>query len=138
MPAAPPVLLFDGVCNLCNWLVQFIVRHDPQARLRFAALQSEASCALLATHGLLAADAAADPDSVVLIENDQAYLRSAAVLRVLRHLGWPWRAATIGYLLPRTWRDVLYRYVARHRYRWFGRQQACLMPTPELQARFLK
>ncbi|RZL12977.1 MAG: DUF393 domain-containing protein, partial [Hymenobacter sp.] len=62
MPAAPPVLLFDGVCNLCNGLVQFIIRHDPQARLRFAALQSEAGCALLAANGLLAADAATDPD----------------------------------------------------------------------------
>ncbi|RZK14196.1 MAG: DUF393 domain-containing protein, partial [Hymenobacter sp.] len=58
-------------------------------------------------------------------------------LRVVRHLGWPWRAATVGYLLPRAWRDALYRYVARHRYRWFGRQQACMLPTPELRERFL-
>lgn len=134
----PPVLLFDGVCNLCNGVVRFIVRHDAQGQFRFAALQSPAGQALLAAHGLASASAAApDPDSVVLVENGRVYQRSAAVLRVARRLGWPWRVLAAGAVLPTRWRDALYRYVAQHRYRWFGRQEACMLPTPALKARFL-
>jgi len=133
-----PVLLFDGVCNLCHGVVQFIIRHDPRGQFRFAALQSAAGQALLAAHGLGADNALGDPDSVVLLEEGCAYQRSAAVLRVVRRLGWPWRLLALGAVLPLGWRDALYSYVARHRYRWFGRQPECLLPTPALQARFLE
>ncbi|WP_254451292.1 thiol-disulfide oxidoreductase DCC family protein [Hymenobacter sp. UV11] len=73
----------------------------------------------------------------MLVSGGRVYSHSAAVLRITRELGWPWRLATVGSLLPRTWRDALYRYVARHRYRWFGRQESCMLPTPALQQRFL-
>ncbi len=138
VPTPPPaVVLFDGVCNLCDGLVQFIIRHDPAGRFRFAALQSAAGQALLAAHGLPPLAAGHDPSSVLLVSGGRVYSHSAAVLRIARELGWPWRLAVVGSLVPRAWRDALYRYVARHRYRWFGRQESCTLPTPALRQRFL-
>jgi predicted DCC family thiol-disulfide oxidoreductase YuxK len=131
------VILFDGVCNLCHGFVQFIIRHDTAGRFRFAALQSPAGQALLAAHGHAPLVALPDPDSVVLLENGRLYTHSTAILRIARLLGKGWRLAEAGWLLPRPWRDALYRFVARHRYRWFGRQEACWLPTPALRARFL-
>ena len=137
MPASATIL-FDGVCNLCHGFVQFIIRHDPAGQFQFAALQSEAGQALLAAHGQpLSAAALADPDSVVLVAGNRLYAHSSAVLHIAGRLGGVWRLAAVGWLLPRSWRDALYRYVARHRYRWFGRQESCLLPTPELRSRFL-
>jgi predicted DCC family thiol-disulfide oxidoreductase YuxK len=135
---APATILFDGVCNLCNGFVQFVIRHDSPGRFHFAALQSAAGQALLAAHGQpnLAASAA-DPDSVVLVDGGHVYTHSTAVLRIAKHLGGIWQLAAVGWLLPRAWRDALYRYVAQHRYRWFGRQESCLLPTPALRGRFL-
>jgi len=135
---APATILFDGVCNLCHGFVQFVIRHDAAGRFRFASLQSAAGQALLAAAGQphLAAPSA-DPDSVVLVAGGRVYTHSAAVLRIAGHLGGAWRLAAVGWLVPRAWRDALYRYVARNRYRWFGRQESCLLPTPALRARFL-
>ena len=131
-------ILFDGVCNLCNGFVQFVIRHDAAGRFRFAALQSEAAQALLAAHGqALAPTELADPTSVMLVADGRVYTHSAAVLRIAGRLGGIWRLAAVGWLLPGTWRDGLYRYIARHRYRWFGRQESCMLPTPELRGRFL-
>ena len=137
MPAPPPdTILFDGVCNLCNGFVQFVIRQDPAGRFRFTALQSPAGQALLAAHGATP-PAAADPDSVQLLSGGRLYSHSTAVLRIAAGLGGIWRLAAVGWVLPRPWRDALYRFVARHRYRWFGRQESCWLPTPELRARFL-
>lgn len=132
---ASATILFDGVCNLCNGFVQFVIRHDPRGHYRFAALQSELGRALLAAHGQVAP--ASGPESVVLLEGGRFYSHSAAVLRIAGQLGGVWRLAAVGWLLPARWRDALYRYVARHRYQWFGRQESCWLPTPELRARFL-
>ena len=132
---ASATILFDGVCNLCNGFVQFVIRHDPRGHYRFAALQSKLGRALLAAHGQVAP--ASGPESVVLLEGGQLYSHSAAVLRIAGRLGGIWRLAAVGWLLPTRWRDALYRYVARHRYQWFGRQESCWLPTPELRARFL-
>jgi predicted DCC family thiol-disulfide oxidoreductase YuxK len=138
MPSPAATILFDGVCTLCNGFVQFVIRHDPHGYFSFAALQSEAGQALLAAHGQpLSAASLAHPDSVVLVADGRVYTHSTAVLRIAGHLGGVWRLAAVGWLLPRTWRDALYRYVARHRYQWFGQQESCLMPTPALRARFL-
>jgi predicted DCC family thiol-disulfide oxidoreductase YuxK len=135
---APPTILFDGVCNLCNGFVQFIIRHDAAGKFRFAALQSAAGQALLDAHGQQnLTDDAAGPDSVVLVAGGHVYMHSAAVLRIAGYLGGVWRAALVGWLLPRSWRDGLYRYVARHRYQWFGLQESCWLPTPALRERFL-
>ncbi|RYY15656.1 MAG: thiol-disulfide oxidoreductase DCC family protein [Cytophagaceae bacterium] len=136
--SAPAIILFDGVCNLCHGFVQFVIRHDPEGHFRFAALQSTAGQALLAAHGQpLSAAALADPQSVVLVAGGRVYTHSAAVLRIAGRLGGIWRLAAVGWLLPGAWRDGLYRYIARHRYRWFGRQESCMLPMPELRGRFL-
>jgi predicted DCC family thiol-disulfide oxidoreductase YuxK len=133
----PDTILFDGVCNLCNGFVQFVIRHDPQGRFRFAALQSEAAQSLLSAHGLASAAQAAKPESVLLLKGGRLYSHSTAVLHIAHALGGGWQLLGVGWVLPQAWRDALYRFVARHRYRWFGRRESCLLPTPALQARFL-
>jgi predicted DCC family thiol-disulfide oxidoreductase YuxK len=128
-----PVVLFDGVCNLCNGVVRFVIERDRAARFRFAPLQSDLGRTLRQRHGL-------DPDAVdtfVLIDADGAAIRSTAVLRILRGLGAPWRWLYPLHVLPLPLRDALYGLVARNRYRWFGRRETCPVPTPEQRSRFL-
>jgi predicted DCC family thiol-disulfide oxidoreductase YuxK len=135
MSATPATILFDGVCNLCNGFVQFVIRHDRHGRFHFAALQSEAARALLARHGQPLPSS--EPDSVVLVQHGCVYTHSEAVLRIAGQLGGLWPVLSLGRILPRVLRDAAYRWVARHRYQWFGRQDSCMLPTPELKARFL-
>ncbi|TNE49826.1 MAG: thiol-disulfide oxidoreductase DCC family protein [Bacteroidetes bacterium] len=128
-----PVLLFDGVCNLCNGSVQWILKRDRRGVFRYTALQSEAGQHLLRQYGL-------DPqvfNSVVLIADDRLFTRSDAALEVLRRLGWPWSPLAVLRLIPRPVRDAVYDWVARNRYRWFGRQDECWLPRPEWKDRFL-
>ena len=133
-PAAPPpIVLFDGVCNLCTGSVQFILERDRRGLFRFASLQSEVGRRLLGEQGL-DADALG---SVVLIEDGQAFRESAAVLRIARHLPGAWKLLGAFLAVPRPLRDFVYRRIARNRYRWFGKTEACWLPTPELKARFL-
>lgn len=127
------VILFDGVCNLCNGFVQFVVARDPQARFRFAALQSTAAVALLRE----ASVTAPLPDSMVLVEDGRVYMRSTAALRVARGLRFPWPVAYLLVIVPRVIRDRVYDFIAAHRYRWFGRRESCMVPTPDLARRFL-
>ncbi|UYZ59412.1 thiol-disulfide oxidoreductase DCC family protein [Hymenobacter latericus] len=134
MTPGSSIILFDGVCNLCHGLVQFIIERDPAGRFQFASLQSEAGQRLMP--GGINPDPA-NPDSVVLIENGRAYTHSTAILRIVRHLGGGWRLLGLGMVLPRFLRDAAYRFVARNRYRWFGKQNECWLPTPALRARFL-
>ncbi len=134
-PADPLIVLFDGVCNLCNGTVQFIIDRDPGGRFRFASLQSEAGARVLREHGR--GPIVGDPDSIILIERGTLYEHSGAALRIARALGLPWSLAVLGFALPRFVRDALYRLIARNRYRWFGREESCRVPTPALRARFL-
>ncbi len=127
------ILLFDGVCNLCNGSVQWVIARDPHARFRFASLQSDAGRALLARHGL-PADAL---DTVVLVDGDARYTKSDAAIEVARRLGGPYRLAAAAKLVPRPLRDAVYDWVARNRYARWGRSDACWVPTPELRDRFL-
>ena len=136
--AGGAVIVFDGVCVLCNGWVGFLLRHDRAGRYRFAAMQSDAGRALLATNGL----DPDDPASFLLIEHDVASVPriatdSDAIRRVLVGLGGAWRVAHVIALVPRRLRDVAYRVIARNRYRWFGRHDACLLPSPEHRQRFL-
>lgn len=130
-------ILFDGVCNLCNASVLFVVDRDPHARFTFAPLQSEYARTLLAGQGIAVPAIGADPDSVVLVEDGRLYDRSTAALRVARHLTGAWPLLYGFVLVPRPLRDLVYRWVARNRYRWFGREGTCRIPTPELRARFV-
>ena len=116
------VILFDGVCNLCNSSVQFVIRRDRRARFKFAPLQSQGEAA---------------GDSIVLVDNGRRYTRSTAALRIARHLDFPWNLAYALIVVPRPLRDAAYDFIARRRYRWFGRRDVCMTPTPELRSRFL-
>ena len=133
MASQHPIVLFDGVCNLCAGVVRFVVRRDPAGRFRFAALQSERGRCLLEAHGLDSESL----DTFVVIEQGRAYTGSDAFLVVVRHLSGAWRLLRVVAWLPRPVRDGVYAVVVRNRYRWFGRRDACLVPTPDLARRFL-
>ena len=128
-----PVILFDGVCNLCSRAVSFVIARDPQGRFRFAALQSAPARHLLRQHGLPTAELS----TVVLVDGERTYTKSDAVLRIVRRLSFPWPLLVVGRLVPRPLRDAAYDWVARNRFEWFGRRRTCLVPTAELRARFL-
>jgi predicted DCC family thiol-disulfide oxidoreductase YuxK len=133
METATPILLFDGVCNLCNSWVQLVIKHDKKGRFRFAALQSDAGQELLKKSGLPLSNFT----SLVLIEGDKIYQRSSAALRIAKQLSGLWPLAYALIIIPPFIRDGVYNSIAGNRYRWFGRQDSCMMPTPELKQRFL-
>ena len=132
-PEAGPILLFDGVCNLCHAAVRFVLQRDRDGVFRFAALDSEAGRRLTGDRFA----GGEPPDSVILIEDGRLFVRSEAALRILRRLGGPWSALRVLRLVPRPVRDWLYDSVARNRYRWFGRLNACPSPDARLRDRFL-
>jgi predicted DCC family thiol-disulfide oxidoreductase YuxK len=121
--AGRPVVLFDGACTLCNGAVRFLVERDRAGCFRFAALQSEAAAELLRGRGPVSAPG--EPESLVLIEGTEVYTHSDAALRIARGLDGAWPLLGILFLVPRSIRDAVYRFVARRRYRWFGRTAAC-------------
>ncbi|MFD0694400.1 thiol-disulfide oxidoreductase DCC family protein [Paenibacillus sp. GCM10027628] len=127
------IVLFDGVCNLCNGAVQFILRHDPQGVFRFASLQSDVGQMLLQQHRL-PADVI---NTIVLIEHGHSFTHSTAALRIARRLRSPWRLAYAAILVPAPIRNAAYRFIARNRYRWFGQAEHCMLPKPEYKQRFL-
>ena len=133
MSAPDAIVVFDGVCVACNRSVDFLLRHDCSKRYRFAAMQSPAGHALVAAHGI----DPANPASFLLLEGGRAFRDSEAALRVLSGLGGAWRCARIALFVPRALRDAAYRWVARHRYRWFGTRETCRVPTPAEAERFL-
>lgn len=131
--AGATIVLFDGVCNLCNGAVQFLLRRDRGRRFRFASLQSATGQELLRRHGL-------DTDllqTIVVLEGGRVRLRSDAALLLARRLPWPWPLLAVFVVCPRPLRDALYALVARNRYRWFGRRESCMLPSAETAARFL-
>lgn len=129
----PAIVLFDGVCNLCDATINFVIDRDPNGRFRFASLQSEVAQQLLQE----LAFSQRSLDSIVLIESGSYYTQSTAVLRIARHLPGVWPFLYSFIIVPAPIRDYVYSWVARNRYRWFGQSQTCRVPTPELQARFL-
>jgi predicted DCC family thiol-disulfide oxidoreductase YuxK len=127
------ILLFDGVCNLCNGAVRFIIKRDKKGKFKFASLQSDAGRLCLERLGVTSNEF----ESFVLIQKDKYYLKSTAALKVLRELGGFWSIFYIYIWLPRFFRDFIYDIIAKSRYRIFGKRDACMIPTPELQSRFL-
>ena len=127
------LILFDGVCNLCSALVQFVIRHDPAAKFRFAAIQSEIGGEIFQSHGLDPADL----QTFVFIKDGKMFLRSDAAIEVVSRFGGAWRIFRILRFVPRLVRDVIYSTIARNRYRWFGRKEVCMIPTAEIKGRFL-
>lgn len=127
-----PVVLFDGICNYCNSWVNFAIRNDKNARLRFATLQSATGQKLKEEYGV-----APTVDSVILIDNDRAYTYSDAALRIAKYLQWPAKALYALIIVPAFIRQPIYKWIARNRYKWFGKKDACMVPSAEIRGRFL-
>lgn len=128
------IVLFDGVCNLCNASVQFIIRRDKDNIFSFASLQSEAAVTLLKSFCYTADNL----ESIVLIENDHLYTKSTAALHIAKRLQGVSQLLYALIIVPKPVRDLVYSWIARNRYRWFGRKDSCMIPTKELQAKFLE
>jgi predicted DCC family thiol-disulfide oxidoreductase YuxK len=128
-----PLILFDGTCGLCNSWVHFVLRFDRAARFRFTPLQSETGAKLLGANRLPVDYI----ESILLFDDGRMYTGSTAVLRILRNLGFPCSLAYVLILVPRSVREAVYRFIARHRYAWFGRQESCRLPTPAERRRFI-
>jgi predicted DCC family thiol-disulfide oxidoreductase YuxK len=133
MPAT--IILFDGDCALCSRAVRFVADRDRAGRFGFASLQGEIGRAECARLGV--ARASGEPDTMVVTTACRAWIRSEAVIEVARRLPWPWRAGLLLAAVPRPIRDAAYRWVARHRFAWFGRVDACAAPTAAVRARML-
>ncbi|CAJ0898102.1 hypothetical protein R20233_04215 [Ralstonia sp. LMG 32965] len=127
------IVAYDAHCLLCSGSIQFLLRQDRQGVLHFASMQGKTGRRLLAQAGVNPNDV----DTVLFVRDGQAWRESAAVLRILHVLGWPWRLAWIGWLIPAALRDAVYRRVARNRYRWFGRSDTCILPPAGTAQRFL-
>jgi len=130
-----PVILFDGVCNLCNGAVQFIIKHDPKHRFRFASLQSEFGKKIIKEFKIPPGEAM---NSFILLENEKIYTRSTGALRVTKKLNGLWPLLYGFIIVPPFLRNAVYNFIARNRYRWFGKKEACWIPTPELKALFIE
>lgn len=146
-PLPERLLLFDGVCNLCDRSVQFIIRHDPKRKFRFASLQSDYAQNVLSPDRitpserqstLLPQAETAQFRTIVFILHGKAYTRSTAIIKVMRELGFPWSLLTAFYAVPRSLRDKLYNFIASRRYRWYGKKDSCLVPSAELRDRFME
>lgn len=133
-PPRGPVLLFDGVCVLCSASVRFVLAHERDSAIQFATMQSRAGQSLLAAHAM----PITDWDSVVFVVDGRPLTRSQAALAVARHLRVPWRWLRVAAIVPRPLRDAVYDWIARRRYRWFGRRESCMVPDSAQRARFLE
>jgi predicted DCC family thiol-disulfide oxidoreductase YuxK len=129
-----PIILFDGVCNFCNAMVNFIIRQDKKNVFLFCALQSAAGKELLEQYQINWQNT----DSFVLIENDKAYQKSTAGLRLYNKLPWYWKWTQVFWIAPKFIRDWVYSFIAKNRYRWFGKKEECMVPTPEVRGKFLE
>jgi len=129
-----PVILFDGVCNLCNHAIDFVLKHEAGAEFLFAASQSEAGRRLMERSGLSEEDV---NRSIYVLEDGRLSSKSTAALRIARRMRSPWKWAYVFIAVPSPLRDPFYNFVARNRYRWFGKRDVCRFPTPEERARFL-
>ncbi|RYD80437.1 MAG: thiol-disulfide oxidoreductase DCC family protein [Sphingobacteriales bacterium] len=128
------ILLFDGVCNLCNGIVQFVIKRDSKRRFLFASLQSETGQEILKDFNLPAANF----DSFILISDGKCYQKSTAALKVAKELNGFWKAFYYLIFIPKPIRDFFYNLIAKNRYKIFGKRESCMIPTPELKSRFLQ
>ncbi len=128
-----PVVLFDGVCNLCNSSVIFIIKRDAQSKLKFASLQSTYGVAQMKLFNL----SSSSLNSVLLIKNGHLFQRSNAALEIVSMLDGIWPILYLFKIVPRFMRDFIYDWIAKNRYHWFGKKDMCMLPTPDMKARFL-
>ena len=134
LPPSKKIILFDGVCNLCNSAVQFVIQHDKKDVFRFVALQSELGQEILNHIGI-------DPkniDSIILYEPGISYYyKSSAALQIAKHLDGILHYGTVFRIIPTGISNLIYDYIAKNRYKWYGKKESCMIPTPELKAKFL-
>ena len=130
----PSIVLFDGICNLCNASIAMIIRNDPHAHFRFAPLQSQIGKQYISEMNIEVDGSG----SLVLIQNDQYYLRSEAALRIARKMDRPWNWLWVFIIIPPPIRDLVYRIVSKYRYNWFGKKGSCMVPTEDVKSRFLE
>jgi predicted DCC family thiol-disulfide oxidoreductase YuxK len=126
-------ILFDGICNFCNASVRFIIKRDPQSRFRFASLQSEVGQKMLIKYKI-----PGNINSFIFIDGERCYTKSSAALRVCKHLKGFWKLFYVFILVPRPLRDRCYHFIAENRYKWFGKSESCMIPTPDIRSRFLE
>ncbi|MCR8847203.1 thiol-disulfide oxidoreductase DCC family protein [Rossellomorea sp. SC111] len=127
------IILFDGICNFCNSSVRFIIKRDARGEFRFASLQSEIGQTLLEKHNI-----PKTTDSFVLVDGDHSSIESTAALKVCSKLMWPWKIFGLFLVIPKPLRDSIYRVIARNRYKWFGKQESCMIPSKEIRERFIE
>ncbi|MBS1622123.1 MAG: thiol-disulfide oxidoreductase DCC family protein [Bacteroidetes bacterium] len=129
---APPVIFFDGICNYCNGVINFIIRQDKKKIFRFATLQSNYGQKILREQNLPLEQF----DSFLLLDKGKIYSKSTAGLRLYNKLPWYWKWTQIFWIFPRFLRDAIYGVIAKNRYRWFGKKDSCMVPDPGLRSRF--
>ena len=129
----PRIILFDGVCNFCDASIQRVLLNDKKKLFVMASLQSEVGQSLLHYFDLPSEDF----NSFILIDEGNVYSKSSAALKVVGRLAWPWKLCLAAYLFPRFLRDMVYQLIAKNRYRWFGKKESCMLPSPEQRARFI-
>ena len=128
------IILFDGICNLCNQSVQFVIEHDKQKQFLFASLQSNYGQNFLKENNFDTTHF----DSMVYVENEKIFTKSSAPLNIAKHLSAKFSWLSIFLIVPKPIRDVIYKFISKNRYKWFGKQENCWLPTPELKSRFLE
>ena len=133
MTGSNPVVLFDGVCNYCNSMVNFLIRQDKKQILRFAALQSESGQKLLKQYNLPQDKF----ESVILIDKGKVFTSSTAGLKMYAKLPWYWQWMQVFWIVPKSIRDAVYNYIAQNRYKWFGKKDQCMIPAPGVRSRFI-
>lgn len=127
-----PIVLFDGVCNYCNAMVNFAIRNDKKAILKFAPLQSEPGKQLRDQYNI-----PKEIDSVIFIDNGTSYTYADAAIRITKYLSWPAKALYAFIIIPKFIRQPVYKWIARNRYKWFGKKEECMIPTGDIKSRFL-
>lgn len=133
MESRSKIILFDGVCNLCSSSVQFVLKRDKKKQFLFGSLQGRFGQEILVRYNLPADTF----NSFILLEDNQLYTKSTGALRMLKHLGGGWRLLYGFIIIPRFLRDAVYGFIAKNRYKWFGKKEACWLPRPEWKDRFL-
>ena len=133
MNSTYPIVLFDGVCNFCNYWVNFAIKRDKKKKLRFTPLQGETAKRLLPQYNI----SSTSLSSVIFIDGNKVYTQSSAAIRICKYLDGGWKLFYGLMIIPKFFRDWIYNIIARNRYKWFGKKDVCMIPTPEMRARFL-
>ena len=134
LPKDKKIILFDGVCNLCNSSVQFVIKHDKKDSFRFVSLQSDLGQKIIKHIGI---DTSAIDSSILYEPENSYYFKSEAAFRILKDLSGIYKSLLVFSILPNSLLNYLYDYVAKNRYKWFGKKESCMIPNPELQSKFL-